>query len=583
MSGGEDLSPSPVVAAASLPRRYEYVDAKKSSGATYTPSSLADYLATQLVSEAERILAGSELRILDPALGDGVLVDALLNALEAKTKATVHVTAFETDGTAIKQASEYLRRRHPKISFDIRQGDFLRSLSGTAASARQLQNAFDLIIANPPYVRTQILGAEEARSLAERFGLEGRVDLYHAFLLGMVFGLRPNGMLGVITSNRFMTTRGAGALRSILQSRLELCHVWDLGDTKLFDAAVLPALLVGARAASASERPKASLFTSIYETTATADATQAANVVAILDKDGVFTIKDGRTFTVKQGTLDSGDTPSGLWRLSTDNVRKWIDRVADHTWAPLRALGKVRVGVKTTADRVFIRDDWSCLAGSSRPELLRPLITHHIGRRYRASAVVKQILYPHLVRNGVRVVADLAQYPSAAQYLEQHRATLEARTYVIEAGRRWYEIWVPQDPAAWSQTKLVFRDISDRPMFWIDQEGCVVNGDCYWLTCERPASDDLLWLAAAISNSTFIEQFYDKKFNNKLYAGRRRFITQYVEEFPLPDPESDLSREIIDLARARGALEESPTHEGMEQQIDALVWRAFGFAGPTST
>jgi len=44
------------------------------------------------------------------------------------------------------------------------------------------------------------------------------------------------------------------------------------------------------------------------------------------------------------------------------------------------------------------------------------------------------------------------------------------------SGREWYEIWVPQDPAAWDQPKLVFRDISEEPMFWIDHDGAVVNG-----------------------------------------------------------------------------------------------------------
>ena len=76
--------------------------------------------------------------------------------------------------------------------------------------------------------------------------------------------------------------------------------------------------------------------------------------------------------------------------------------------------------------------------------------------------------------------------------------------------------------------KLVFRDISEQPTFWLDFEGSVVNGDCYWLTPESQGSDDRLWLAAAVANSTFIESFYDHRFNNKLYAGRRRFITQYV-------------------------------------------------------
>lgn len=42
-------------------------------------------------------------------------------------------------------------------------------------------NCYDIVIANPPYVRTQILGSEQAQILAQKFQLKGRVDLYYPF------------------------------------------------------------------------------------------------------------------------------------------------------------------------------------------------------------------------------------------------------------------------------------------------------------------------------------------------------------------------------------------------------------------
>ena len=128
------------------------------------------------------------------------------------------------------------------------------------------------------------------------------------------------------------------------------------------------------------------------------------------------------------------------------------------------------LGVKTTADKVFIRSDWQNVTGSKMPELLRPLITHHVARQFKAAKpkMEMQILYPHEVVNGVRRSVDISLYPNSGKYLFSHREKLEGREYVIEAGRKWYEIWVPQDPGAWETTKLVFRDISEKPTFWID-------------------------------------------------------------------------------------------------------------------
>jgi hypothetical protein len=234
--------------------------------------------------------------------------------------------------------------------------------------------------------------------------------------------------------------------------------------------------------------------------------------------------------------------------------------------------------VKTCADEVFIRTDWDAFALDQRPELLRPLITHHTAGRFRPTVVQESraILYPHETVNGRRQVVDLALYPKARAYLEQHRQTLEARSYLIRAGRQWCELWVPQDPAAWAAPKLVFRDISERPTFWVDLEGRVVNGDCYWLAARDPRETDLLWLAAAVANSSFVELFYDRRFNNKLYAGRRRFITQYVEQFPLPDPASDIARQLIEGAKVLHGLADPMEAHGLEASLDAMVWRAFG-------
>lgn len=111
----------------------------------------------------------------------------------------------------------------------------------------------------------------------------------------------------------------------------------------------------------------------------------------------------------------------------------------------------------------------------------------------------------------------------------------------------------------------------------------MVNGECYWLRCERADEEDLLWLALAVANSSFIEAFYDHRFNNKLYAGRRRFITQYVEQFPLPDPTSAQAREIVAMAKAIHATLPGVEADRLARRLDARIWRVFGLATARAT
>ena len=561
--------------------RYETSTQEKAGGVAYTPKVLADFVAQQMLAIHHK-QQKPYLKILDPAVGEGELLVSLIEQICAISDVPLKVYGFETDERALFKTIQRLEEQFPGVEVNIQHGSFLDYVLENHARSGNLFGApkadkFDLVIANPPYVRTQIMGGKQARLLTEQFNLSGRVDLYYPFLLGISRTLAADGVAGVIVSNRFMTTKSGASIRQSLREELNIQQVWDLGDTKLFDVAVLPAVLLAS--GNGSLKNASPKFTSIYQTKEKSSVI-VADPLDALQANGVVSINDGRSFCVKQGTLEIDEKADAVWRISSSEVDGWLETVRTNTFKKFSEIGKIRVGVKTCEDKVFIRSDWDAEFAESQPELLRDLITHHTARRYKADTSEKQwkILYTHEMRDGKRRPVDLANHPKSAAYLESHRSTLEGRSYVIEAGRRWYEIWVPQDPSSWAAPKLVFRDISERPTFWVDQSGGIVNGDCYWMIADKGGNPDLLWLAAGVANSSFIEEFYDHKFNNKLYAGRRRFITQYVEQFPLPDPKTKTAQQIISLARQVHNLLPDGDTQALEEEINQLVWLAFGLA-----
>lgn len=550
-------------------------DERKSTGAHYTPDVLAGFVAQQIIKSLDVSSKTERLRILDPGCGDGELLLMLAEQLFQKGFLNFEVFGFDTNQSAVNVAQARLREEFGNLKISIKCNDFLSIVLQyySAGENRNLFNPippehYDLIISNPPYVRTQVMGAKKAQVLANRFGLTGRVDLYYAFLLGIAKVLKPGGILGIIVSNRFMTTKSGSSVRQNILKLYDVLHVWDLGDTRLFEAAVLPAVLLLKRKNGLGAATK-SKFTSIYTTNGQDEPERCRNAIAALNLSGVVQTDRGERFLVQQGMLDHGEIPDGVWRIANGSNDEWLATVKKHTALTFGEIGKVRVGIKTTADKVFIRSDW----GNDSPELLRPLTTHHIGRRFKAEQPKSKVLYPHETVNGRKRAVNLDLYPKSKAYLEGHRAILEGRDYVMKSGRSWYEVWVPQNPEQWEKPKLVWREITQEPTFWIDLSGTIVNGDCYWLTSEN---EDLLWLALAVGNSTFIEQFYDHRFHNKLYAGRRRFLTQYVELFPLPNPNSPLSQKIIIIAKQIFKLIPSPQIENYETELNNLVWEAFG-------
>ena len=81
-------------------------------------------------------------------------------------------------------------------------------------------------------------------------------------------------------------------------------------------------------------------------------------------------------------------------RLESDESRSWLEATRSRTVMHFGDIADIRVGIKTTADNVFIREDWDELRPEA--ELLRPLLTHHVAARWRVGrTTTTRVLYPH--------------------------------------------------------------------------------------------------------------------------------------------------------------------------------------------
>ena len=572
----------------------------KATGSHYTPPELSRFLAEKIVAEVA-FSSLAEVRALDPACGDGELLVALARSLPNRILARSILTGIELDDQSVASAKKRLRAFSLKASH-LRRRDFLDAYVRPKGQLRLFDyssatpdtEVADIVIANPPYVRTQVLGAKKAQLLARTFGLQGRIDLYQVFIVAMTQCLRENGIIGIITSNRFISTRSGASIREFLRKNYEIIELIDLGDTKLFDAAVLPAVLI-ARKTSPLKRPDTGTsshakFAKIYQRPArtTEDArakpTSENSVYDILRKrsDGEY-VASGTHFSLSSGTLTLPQSSSEPWMMLTSTEEQWIKRIDSVAACRIGDLAKVRVGIKTTADPVFIRSDWNSIPKHHRPEscLLRPIFSHENATRWRSRASrnsLKKVLYTHEVKDSKRRAIDLGQYPQAEAYLELHRQRLEGREYLRRANRKWYEIWVPQNPLSFTQPKLIFPDISPAPMFSFDSDGLMVDGNCYWIPCEK-IDLDLLFLIQGVANSKVMDHYHELCFHNKLYAGRRRYLTQYVQKYPLPDRNCKHSRAITHIVKELVAPDVSKeVIAEREPELDMAVARAFGVA-----
>ena len=93
---------------------------------------------------------------------------------------------------------------------------------------------------------------------------------------------------------------------------------------------------------------------------------------------------------------------------------------------------------------------------------------------------------------------------------------------------------------------------------------------------QKKKNTDMLFLIQGIANSNLMTRYHELVFNNKLYAGRRRYLTQYVEKYPMPDRHSAYSRRIVDLVKKLVSADVGDNMtEKYETDLEIVVAEAF--------
>lgn len=550
----------------------------KETGATFTPKSLADFLSKQILSYSNT----ENPLVLDPACGNGALLLSIGQKLELLHR-NFSLLGFDTNEEYLTAANKILHD-NIRAKYILEPDDFLEKINVSELSLNFnketsfINNKADIVIANPPYVRTQVLGAEKAQHLAKKFGLKGRVDLYYPFLIAITHALKENGLLGVITSNRYLFTKSGASVRKFLFENYEILKVIDLGDTKLFDAAVLPAIFIGRK--KRGSQNKLAKFSKIYEELNgyKGDFQSYENIFNILNSPAQGFFTDGtKNYKKSSGIVKFSKTKENNWAMLSDKEADWVQKIENNAKELVSDSFKVRVGIKTTADKVFISDTWDKLNGTKpEEEHLKDLISQENIQPWGTSDKKKlKVLYPHFSKNGTKSVIDIEKYPKTKKYFLLHEKTLKGRKYVIDSGRNWFEIWVPQKPELWKYPKIVFPDISASPRFCFDTSGKIVNGNCYWITGQKPEDEQKLLLIQGIANSKLMTKYHDLVFSNKLYSGRRRYFSQYVQNYPLPDVQSKEAQEIIKTVKKLNNCQNETTIDTLSNILETQIAQSF--------
>lgn len=571
---------------------------RKTLGIHYTPDSIVDYIVRQTLApgfKSPDFLL--KIKILDPACGSGLFLLKAFDILaEEWTQQFGHFNdedacylienclfGIDIDENAVHTAKQHLaakisdENQREKLKFHIIVQD---ALSLKKSKQTQLDigknidlicfdgQQFDCIIGNPPYVRIQNTSLSKNELQTTYQTAQGRFDLSSLFIELAEFLLKQGGRVGFVISNKILTTAATKTLRQFLATQFCIEEIVDLSDTKLFNAAILPLILIAERAVRGNNEIQ---YSHIIQTNyPTAPILQTDNLLDFLKnlsplaetyveyKHKCFQIRRFPTILPKQHTT---------WAFHHHSEHKLLLKLKNLSAMTLEQMSeKISVGLKTTADSVFIKPMTQAFITQHQFEsqLIFPVLESENVKRWRCDWQLDRdlsVLYPYTESNNKVFPIDLIDYPHVAHYLQQHHSQLAARTYLQQARRQWYEIWVHHAPASFRQRKIVTPDISTRNCFALDEQGFFVNGTCFFIILKH---DTLIFYHAILGllNSNVIEYFHKVSSGNTLYAKRFRYWASYIKHYPIPkklldsmELQTQLAQNTAQLTQAKNQAE----------------------------
>ena len=374
----------------------------KRNGVVFTPDKLGLFMANEALKNFDEPL-DKEIVLLEPSSGDGSLALSMLEALCEKDYKKIKLIAFDINSDFLNSLENKVQKLFPEVKVETHCEDFVDF-------AFNCKEPFcDIVISNPPYVRTQHLDKKYIDFANEKAGLNGRVDLYQIFLVLLTNVTKENGIISIIVSNKFLSNKTGKSLREFLCSNYELLKIVDFGDSKLFSAAVLPVVLLMRPKAIFGGSLQSCDFISVYSTMEKTK-NDSFDLFEAIESKRETAFKDGEIYHIKYGDLLITDSS---WSNVSETNTNYLEAVKRNTYCLLQNLGKIRVGVKTTADKVFISKKWDEF-GEEKPELLRKLITHRVAEQFVTTKNDSfEILYPYVNDNGEKKLVSLDDYPKA--------------------------------------------------------------------------------------------------------------------------------------------------------------------------
>ncbi len=427
---------------------------------------------------------------------------------------------------------------------------------------------FDIVLANPPYVRSGKIDPKLKSALKNNYGkfFTGSSDLLTFFFRVAKDLLFDGGVMSFITSNNYMRAGYGGPSRELLSKKFQPLAIVDFGEMPVFKAAVDSTVYIGVNTEGGDAPFRALTIKSVDD----------------IAKVGQM-VRDAPA-EIKPSELDpaSWSFASVEYRAIADAMDKAKSRISgivgdDFYRGILTGLnGAFLIG--ETERHTLIAD------GAKTERLIRKWIDggeiERWGHDYSQQFVIA-IASGSNIKGGwpwsgkteaeaERIFAK--EHPALFSHLSQWRADLKKRT---DKGEYWWELRACAYWDAFDKIKVAYNETSSELHAFVDEEGFCFNKTAFILVPDDP------WMLAALMLSKPLDFYFRMRFpshGDAFNGGRPQFRKDRMLTVPVPAMSDVQKSSLSMLGKAIQRCHEAGLpgiSERLETVLNALVYELF--------
>ncbi len=413
---------------------------QKLRGGYYTPDIIADFINNWAFSDTNVVIRD----ILEPSCGDGVFLESLIRLAYTENRRCTAIELLESEAELARNKT----LEHPNIS--VIQDDFYSFFENDL-----LNNRFDLVIGNPPYIRYQYLTPEQRETQSRILVSNGMksnklINSWVSFMVASVQILSNNGKIGMVIPAELLQVAYAEDLRQFLVDNLSKITVITFEELIFPDVQQEVVLFLGEKGININEENKIS-------------------VVQLRNLDSL-----NRRFINEPIEYKPVDHTNDKWTkyFLARNEIDLINRIKESDrFVKFSDISKIDIGI-TTGDNHFFSVNKETVRDYNLENVVLPLI----GRSAHASGLF--FTFDDWQRNVEKGLdAQLVDFPDIplSEYPEGHKRYINYgeekevnKGYKCSIRNRWYRV-----PSIWAPHAFFLRRNNTFPKFVLNSINAV--------------------------------------------------------------------------------------------------------------